>query len=317
MTLSALARLLMRRWYVAVLGLLLTGFLAAAALQVVKPAYEAAGSILLLPPANPGANPYLDLASVPGVPDVISRVLQDSKYADKYEGYGIKDYEVTIDQSAGGPAVLVVGKGETGDEALTAMRTVMDDVIPVLQELQNDADVAPPNLITARQIYVETEATKVGKAQTRAVIAVIGAGLVLTLFLVAAVDALLARLSGRRRSRRQEVVASVDSSSGASPLAVDAPTSSTSWMTESAMPEREVMDADPAQDIPEPDPELDPEAELEREPEYHAAGVDEVAAPARAAQDRRPRKRSSKRTNGKRPTGRPAQPQQPGPGDRR
>ena len=45
--------------------------------------------------------------------------------------------------------------------------TVMDDVIPVLQELQNDADVAPPNLITARQIYVETE-IKVGKAQTRA-----------------------------------------------------------------------------------------------------------------------------------------------------
>ena len=207
MTLSTLARLLIRRWYVALLGLVMTGALAGVAVQVVKPEYNAAGSILLLPPANPGANPYLDLAAVPGVPEVISRVLHDSKYADKYAEEGIEDYEVSPDQSAGGPAVLVIGRGETEDESLTAMLTVMADVLPVLQELQDEADVDRPNLITGRQIYVETEATKAGKAQTRAVVAAVGLGLVLTLFLVAALDALLGRPSARRGSRTRGTLA--------------------------------------------------------------------------------------------------------------
>ncbi len=92
MTLSSLTRLLLRRWQITFLGLLMTTAMGGVALRVVQPEYDAAGSILLLPPANPGANPYLDLAAVPGVPEVISRVLHDSKYADKYSSEGIKDY---------------------------------------------------------------------------------------------------------------------------------------------------------------------------------------------------------------------------------
>lgn len=300
MTLSSLALLLIRRWYVALLGLVMTGALAGGAFQLVKPDYEAAASILLLPPANPGANPYLDLAAVPGVPEVISRVLQDSKYADKYEESGIKDYEVTPDQSAGGPAVLVVGRGKTEDGALSAMLIVRDDVLPVLQELQDEAGVDGPNLITGRQIYVETEATKVGKKQTRAVIAAVGAGLVLTLFLVVALDALLSRLAGRRARRRHQVA------EGGLPEDVPPPAKDESPST--GLP---VADVEPD---PEPEPEPAPEPEPEPGPVSDAASVRQGAA---RRTSKRSSKRSPKRATGKRPANRPARAQQPGIGDRR
>ena len=210
MTLSSVVLLLLRRWYLALLGLLLTVALGVGAASVVKPEYDAAASILLLPSTKIGGNPYTNLAGVPGVPAVLSRVLHDSAYVDKYKKAGIRNYEVTPDDSAGGPAVLVIGKGSTEEKAIFAMKTVMADVAPALRELQVDAGVSRPNLITSRLIYVETEATKVGKKQTRAVIAAVGAGLVLTLFIVGAVDALIRRRAARRDTAQRAADASQD-----------------------------------------------------------------------------------------------------------
>lgn len=197
MSISSIARVLLRRWYITLLGVVLTATLAAVAVIEVRPKYTAVSSVLLLPPTVKGTNPYMNLGAVPGVTGVLSRMMIDTKVADKFETQGVRTYTIAPDDTAGGPVIKVTGEGDTAEEALRGMRTVMAQIAPTLLDLQLAVKVPEANLITSRTIQADTKATVVRKSQTRAVIAAVALGMVLTLLLAGGVES----LSTRRRRK--------------------------------------------------------------------------------------------------------------------
>jgi hypothetical protein len=204
MTISSLSRVLVRRWYVTVLGILFTLLLGVAAFTKVQPNYSASASVLLLPPqSTKGENPLMNLGAVPGVTGVLSRNMVDSSIADRFAAEGVAKYSVTPDQTAGGPIVVVTGKGSTAEEALHSMRVVMTQVDPTLMRMQVDLQVPKASLITTKTIQVDTKATVLRKSQTRAVIAAIAIGLLLTLVAAALADSAIGRWQRRRTAARE------------------------------------------------------------------------------------------------------------------
>jgi hypothetical protein len=201
MTMASVARALLRRWYVTLLGLVIAVALCGYAVQKVSATYEASGDILLLPPQGPkGSNPYLNLGGVAGVTDVVSRAMGDNSVTDALDRQGASAYTVQTDQTMGGPAILVTGKGKTAQQALQTLRLVMVRVPPTLRALQQKPPLNVPeaSLITTTVLQTDVKAKTLRKSQTRALIGAAAIGLLLTLLLAVLTDVMFARRSRRK-----------------------------------------------------------------------------------------------------------------------
>src|SRR5215470_17013903 len=109
MSLTGIGRTLIRRWYVTVLGLVLTIGLASVAASSSPPTYEARASVVLVPPkSNQLQNPFLGLGGLQEVSDVVSRAISDTATADAITAAGgSPKYSVGRDTSTSGPILLI------------------------------------------------------------------------------------------------------------------------------------------------------------------------------------------------------------------
>jgi hypothetical protein len=209
---TGIAALVLRRWYVALAGVLATIILCGLAVMMVPPKYKAQAVIVLIPPAvspassnTVGPNPFLSIGTLVGLNDVLAQALTGGLAAQTLAKEGVTGtYNVTTNPLSNGPLLLLSGEAKTPAAAISIVRHVAALVPRTLTQLQTAAGVMSAQYyVTSSVINPPDRATKSRKSQIRAVIAGGAAGLVLTLLALAGTDKFLDRRSRRdRRDRR-------------------------------------------------------------------------------------------------------------------
>jgi hypothetical protein len=189
----------MRRWYVVMLGLVLTALLCLRVVGGVDLRYEADGRVLLLPPkrcVERGGNPYLYLGGLTQALDVLIARLQSEQVMDGLADT-FPDTEITVapDVTTTGPIIAVTVAGPNPNAAIAATQSVMAAVPVQLNSLQDDLSVPETSRITSMVLTVSEDATPNAKARNRLLVLAAAGGVALSLLLAGFVDGLL-------RSRR-------------------------------------------------------------------------------------------------------------------
>jgi hypothetical protein len=210
MFLREIPKVLLRRWYVVVLGLLATVGLVFAALSAVSPTYTLNSEVLLLPPPSAvpaGSNPYLVLGGLEGIGTVASRVMTaDSSQRYVKAQFGTVDLGVALDPTAAAPMILIEVSSSSPKTSQAVEQFLSNRIPDVLLQLQKDAKVPSKSLITSTSVFA-ADIPQIGrKSQIRAAVVAAAAGLLVTILAAAAVDA---RTLRRRPARSRQQVAAL------------------------------------------------------------------------------------------------------------
>jgi hypothetical protein len=224
--LPAIPRILLRRWYITLPGLIVVAALSVLVAGKVPPKYQANSYVLLLPPASsvgPGGNQFLALGGLEATTDVLARAMSDvaTVNALKAEGVGPSDYLVARDQTTAGPVLVVTTTDKTGAQALADNALVVVRLAPTLAQLQQSVNVNPIDQVTAKRINEARDATIQLKSQLRALLVVIALGLILVIVTASLVDGPLTARAQRRRIRLDSAVESDIEQSGSDTDVVD------------------------------------------------------------------------------------------------
>jgi hypothetical protein len=199
-----ITRLILRRWYFAVLPLSLTVIGVMYLNATVSPDYKATGHLQLVPPAHrdPEAirtgragNPWLDLGIQPMGKAAMIKV-QDVRVVRQLtaEGYS-SEIVITIDYPTTYLSIEVTGS--TPAQATGTVKRVMELLIEDIRAEQEQFKVAQDDSITTVQLDQGDNVVAVNGKVKRTVIGAAGAGLLLTAGFTIGLDALV-----RRRLRR-------------------------------------------------------------------------------------------------------------------
>lgn len=202
MSLSSIWRVLLRRWYVTLFGLVLTVGLAAAGAVLSPATYEAHATILLVPPkTNQQLNPYLNLGGLQEPSDAISRAVSDTdttNYVLAHGGSG--KYSIARDTSTSGPIILVTADGKSNAVALKTVQLLVDRIGPEFDKLQAAQNVPQGSYITVITLKKDDKAVIQTKSQIRSVISLAAVGIVLTILLVAFAEKTINRRKNKARA---------------------------------------------------------------------------------------------------------------------
>ena len=197
---------LVRRWYVVVAGLVVTGCLVAAVAQLVPPQYEATAHILLYAPqtsATPDGNPLLNLGGLEPAVAILTRAMSDDSTMEALKAEGAKgEFTVEADPLTSAPVLLVTVDATSSAAALDTLDLVVERVDTTFVNVQNAIGATGKSLINQRVLTRDQRATLVRKTQIRVLLVTIVGGLIMTVLAAAGTDALLAARAARRRSRR-------------------------------------------------------------------------------------------------------------------
>jgi hypothetical protein len=214
-------RVLLRRWYIVLVGLSLTAMLGVAVTVVVPAKYQATSSVLFLPPQSDtvaqGGNPFLALGGLETVAGVVARTVSDSTVQDRVKAAGgTGEYTVAPDATAGGPVLLITVEARTPAAALKTLAVVLRQLPQTLAALQTTSGVPQSSLIRSKEITRDPVAKTVLKPLMRAMIAAVAFGLGLTVLGAALIDSLIRRRTRQRRTeRRARESGQVDAPAGA------------------------------------------------------------------------------------------------------
>lgn len=204
MSLSDFVGALGRRWYVVLVGLLVTAGLSFGATIVAPPQYTARGLILLLPSKQAvgrGGNPLLGLGGL----DLPARVLvahfaSQSAQQDISERAPDAEVTVSVDDSTRGPVLAIEVIDSTPQGALDMMNYVADQVPLNLERIQREVGAPEASMVRSVGLTFAGVAEIEYRNLIRAVIASVVFGLALTAFLVFFIDGVLRRRRGRSQA---------------------------------------------------------------------------------------------------------------------
>lgn len=210
-------KVLARRWYIVVVGIVLVAAAGLVVLRVVPTQYQASGQMLiLLPVAATGAetptNPYLNAPA--GLTTTASLLAGNATTHDAQEsiaqaGYDA-EYSVSVVPGAG-PLLVVTSTGTSPADVIGARDEVMRRVDAELTSIQEAVSVPAEQLMFTNRSSVTRGADVLPGSKLRALIGVAGAGGVLTLLVAFALDRLLLA----RRQRRDRPAPTVRREPGA------------------------------------------------------------------------------------------------------
>lgn len=200
MQLNDTLRSIFRRWYIVLLGLIVSAGLAGAAVVLIPPTYEAEGTLLLMPPSKivgSQGNPYLYLGGMNGAVDVLVRRANAPDVVEAIEKLhsGVKIvYSAAPATSSPIVAISITGGDkESVIGTLEAGRTIL---IRKLEAMQSELKVPQPMRITAETLVIGHEATANRKTAIQFAILVAAAGTVGTLMFTGFIDGLLLARTG-------------------------------------------------------------------------------------------------------------------------
>lgn len=204
-----LTKLVFRRWYVAVPLLVLTGLAAAYTTYTVKPDYKATAYVQLIPPPEASItenikslrNPWLDLG-LGALNTAATYATVDKQFLNQLKTRGMSD-NVVITNGYPAPIATVEVIGSSEAMAMGTTDEVVKRFNETVKSLQDDYAVQRQGRILTRRLDTGSNLEETGGKVKRALVAVAGAGVLLTAGLTVAFDALMRRRF-RRRSRLDE-----------------------------------------------------------------------------------------------------------------
>ncbi|MCY1138193.1 hypothetical protein OWR29_09305 [Actinoplanes sp. Pm04-4] len=196
-----LTKLLFRRWYISGPLLLLTVAGTLMAAKRIEPDYVATSYVQLVPPAVTPAlteskapqpkNPWLDLG-VSSLGKAAMLTVQDQKVVEVLDKAGYSDdFTLELDQSL--PIVTFEVIGHTEQQASTTTKELIKRFESSVRALQNEYGAPKNQLVTIRQLDLGDNVTESTSKVKRALVAIGGIGLLLTVALTIAFDALMRR----------------------------------------------------------------------------------------------------------------------------
>ncbi|WP_433380407.1 hypothetical protein ACQPZX_15265 [Actinoplanes sp. CA-142083] len=209
-----LTKLVFRRWYIAVPLLLITGFAAVYTTHTVKPDYKATAYVQLVPPPEASIakdiktlrNPWLDLG-LGALNTAATYATVDKKFLDQLRTTGMSD-NVVITNGYPAPIATVEVIGSSQQMATATADVVVKRFNDIVKSLQDDYAVQTPGRILTRRLDTGNNLEETGGKVKRALVAVVGAGALLTAGLTIAFDALMSGRFRRRGKRGQSDVGS-------------------------------------------------------------------------------------------------------------
>jgi len=199
-------RVLLRRWYVFLAGLLVTAGLCAGAAMLFPARWVTTSTVLMLPPESRvngiPVNPYLNLGGLEGMADVLSTAMTDAAVQDEIATVGEDiEYFVGRDPSRVGPVVVVEVTAASPEAGLSAQSILLERLPVRLDDLQESVGVRQPARISASVITEDDEPEPSQRSQVRGVLVAAVGGLALTYLTAAAVDGVV---TARRRRRDRD-----------------------------------------------------------------------------------------------------------------
>ena len=219
-----LTKLLFRRWYVAVPLVLLSMAGTAWAALTIQPDYVATSYVQLVPPAvtpkqNDGKtatprNPWLDLGvSSLGKAGILT--VQDQKVVEQLKADGHSDtFTLTLDMTLPIVTFEVIAGDE--EQATRSNEELVKRFTANVAALQADYGAAKDQSITVRQLVLGTNINESTSKVKRALVAIGGVGLLLSVALTVLVDAAL-----RRRAQDKAAASADPTPAGADPAPAD------------------------------------------------------------------------------------------------
>lgn len=207
MELGVFWRSLRQRWYLVLALAVLAGAATFLVAQRVGPAYEATGTVLVFPPTKSQGpsgelstdNPYLSLGGVSQARDVLVRSLTSKSVSDEFgKEYPDTSFEVVPDYTNNAPIIVFTVEAAAPEDAVSALRALMDRVPTELSQLQSELDLSSSERVTSLALTRDERPSVTHKVQIRAAILVAAVLGGTGLLLIALIDGLLA---GRRERR--------------------------------------------------------------------------------------------------------------------
>jgi hypothetical protein len=205
MSFEGLLGALRRRWYVILVGLLMTAGAGWAAYSIVPSEYHARGLILLLPsvPADePGGNPFLGLGNL----DLPARVLvasYSSNAAQQDIAQRAPDAKVvvSIEESTRGPVIAVDVTDTSASGTLDTLAYVSASIPQTLATLQSEVGVPLSAVVRSMPLTTDTEAERKIDGLVRVLIAIGVGGIAVSVAVAYALDGVMSRRVRRRPGR--------------------------------------------------------------------------------------------------------------------
>ncbi|HWI31336.1 MAG TPA: hypothetical protein VNT50_07580 [Microbacterium sp.] len=211
MTFKGVMSALGRRWYIVLVGLLMTAALGYGVINISPPNYTARGLVLLLPPLDPnvetpaGENPLLSLSGL----DLPARVVVASFSSNAAQERIAKlhpDAEVSVEmeESTRGPIISIDVTDSSPKGTIATLDYVAGSVATSLQSLQDEIGVPAEAIVNSKPLTMDTLAEADYGDLVRLLILAAGAGLVVTVLAAYVLDGIMARTvrRGRGRGRR-------------------------------------------------------------------------------------------------------------------
>jgi hypothetical protein len=220
-----MTKLVFRRWYVAVPLLAITMGAAVWTSLTVKPDYKATSYVQLIPPSTAASpnktsevrNPWLDLG-LGSLNTAATYATVDRTFLNQLKASGLSD-NVTITDGYPAPIATVEVIGTSQAQASATMDQVVKHFSGVVKTLQDDYAVQQNGLIVTRRLDTGQNLAETGGKVKRALIAVAGAGVLVTVGLTIGFDAALRRRA-RRRARRVPIFNDLDAPTSAIPTSM-------------------------------------------------------------------------------------------------
>ncbi|GAA3398359.1 chain length determinant protein [Streptomyces roseoviridis] len=273
MDLAEIFRVMCRRWYVLVPGLLLTAGLTVGAWLLVPVSYESQSTVAMLNSRKGAAadgNPFLSMEpSLTGMADSLARnVNSDASKAElKERGLTLK-YEAKIADNAQGPLLWLTVTGEDRAAVLKGNTTLMAFTAQRLEHLQAEQSVPADAMIRITTIVPPQNPEAQLKSKIQNLVMAAGLGIVLSL--VATFFAEARRRGRTPRKHRQEPDRVPDSRPAPGATAPARPADLGGDLSDGLLRGTDGRTGDPADD-----PADDPAAEAPGDP------ADDDAAPER------------------------------------
>jgi hypothetical protein len=219
---------LVRRWYVVLVGVLLTGAMALTASGSSSEAqYQSGATVVLIPStttAGEGGNPLLYLGDLVVARDALVRIMGSPVVTSEItEGEQGSSYSIQVDPDTPGPMMLVTATAASAEATLELRDRVLKQMPKQLRALQIEAGTPRSALITMLPLSKDDQAVGGGGSNKRRLLVVLVAGLGLTVLAAGLIDAWL--LARRRQDEHDDNDPETESAGGAdqvtSEVAVD------------------------------------------------------------------------------------------------